>query len=39
MKLMSEKETADKKEAVISLLSLIFPDYKIVFTPRSLIFY
>lgn len=38
MKLMSEKETADKKEAVISLLSLIFPDYKIVFTPRSLIF-
>lgn len=38
MTIMSEKETADKKEAVKQLLLLTFPDYKVSFTPRSLIF-
>jgi len=38
MTIMSEKETADKKLAVQQVLSLFFPDYKVSFTPRSLIF-
>lgn len=37
MMVMNEKETADKKQAVIQLLSLVIPEYKAVFTPRSLI--
>lgn len=37
MMVMNEKETADKKQAVIQLLSLVIPEYKVVFTPRSLI--
>lgn len=36
MTIMTEKETKDKKEAVIQLSSLIFPNYKIIFTPRSM---
>lgn len=36
MMIMNEKETADKKAAVIQLLSLILPNYKISFTPRSM---
>jgi len=38
MTIMNEKETADKKEAVLSLLQLVFPQYKIIFSPRSIIF-
>lgn len=38
MTIMTEKETADKKEAVLSLLQLVFPQYKIIFSPRSIIF-
>ena len=34
MKIMSEKETADKKEAVKQILTLLFPDYKTIFTPN-----
>lgn len=36
MMIMNEKEAADKKQAVIQLLSLLLPDYKISFTPRSM---
>lgn len=38
MMVMSEKETADKKVATIDLLSLLFPGYKPLLTPQSLIF-
>lgn len=36
MTIMSEKETKDKKDAVVALLTLMFPKYKILFTPRSI---
>ena len=38
MTIMSQKETKDKKVAVMQLFSILFPDYKIVLTPRSIIF-
>ena len=38
MTVMSEKETKDKKDATLQVLSLMFPSYKITATPRSLIF-
>ena len=38
MTVMLEKETRDKKEATLSVLSLLFPEAKITLTPRSLIF-
>ena len=38
MTIMSEKETVDKKIAVEQMLSLFFPEYKMMLTPRSLIF-
>ena len=37
MTIMSEKETADKKAAVQQVCTLLFPDYKAIFTPRSMI--
>lgn len=37
MTIMQEKETADKKEAIKQLFPLILPQYKVVFTPRSLL--
>lgn len=36
MTVMQEKETRDKKKATQALLSLIFPNHKIMFTPRSI---
>lgn len=36
MTIMSESETADKKFAVQQLATLLFPEYKISFTPRSI---
>lgn len=36
MTLMTEKETKDKKDATKSLLTLMFPKYNILFTPRSI---
>ena len=36
MTIMSEKETREKKEAVTQVLSLLFPEYKIIFTPQSM---
>lgn len=38
MTIMTQKETADKKEAVQQLFQLLFPRYKINFLPSSLIF-
>ena len=38
MTVMSEKETKSKKDATLSVLQLLFPNYKIMFAPRSLIF-
>lgn len=38
MAMMTEKEAADKKEAVIQALSLILPKSKVFFTPRSMMF-
>ena len=37
MTMMNEKQIADKKESVIQVLSLLFPQAKVMFTPRSLI--
>lgn len=33
---MSEKETRDKKDAVMQLFSLLLPNYQVIFTPRSI---
>ena len=38
MMVMTEKETADKKRCVLDVLKLLFPDYKILLTPRSIVF-
>ena len=37
MTIMSERETADKKHAVQQVLMLMFPEYKTIITPRSLL--
>ena len=37
MTIMSEKETVDKKLAVQQIMTLFFPNYKMLLTPRSLI--
>lgn len=36
MMVMTEKEAKDKKDATVQVLQLLFPDYKPMFTPRSL---
>ena len=38
MTIMSEKDAADKKFAVQQLNTLLFPEYKVVFTPRTMLF-
>lgn len=38
MTVINEKEMIDKKESVLSVLTILFPDYKVLFTPRALIF-
>lgn len=38
MMIMSEKEMLEKRQAVYSILSLLFPEYKVNFTPSSIIF-
>lgn len=37
MTIMTQKETADKKQAVQQLFQLLFPMYKVNFTPRALL--
>ena len=38
MTIMRDKNTADKKQAVLKVLNILFPKYKIFITPNSLIF-
>lgn len=38
MTVMNEKETQDKKEKVLAVLTILFPKYKAALTPQSLIF-
>lgn len=38
MTVIGEKELVDKKKCVKDLLTLLFPDYTILITPRSLVF-
>lgn len=38
MMVMTEKETIDKKQQVLNTLRLLFPDYQVILTPRSLVF-
>ena len=37
MTIMSEKDTADKKAAVQQVCLLLFPNYKVMFTPNSML--
>jgi hypothetical protein len=37
MTIMSEKEAAEKKAAVQQVCTLLFPNSKVMFTPRSII--
>jgi hypothetical protein len=37
MTIINEAETKDKKNAIISVLNLIFPNYKVIFTPQSVL--
>lgn len=37
MTIIQEKEARDKKKAIIHTLSLLFPDYQVVFTPMSML--
>lgn len=37
MTVMTDKTTVDKKETVISVLMILFPGYKVIFTPRTLL--
>ena len=36
--IMTDKTTVDKKEDVIQVLNILFPTYKVILTPRSLLF-
>lgn len=38
MTVMTEQETKDKRQAVQKLFSLMFPNYSVLFTPRSIMF-
>ena len=37
MTMMNEKQVADKKQCTLQVLSLLLPNYQIVFTPRSMV--
>lgn len=37
MKVIEQQQTSEKKIALITLLSLLFPDYQAVFTPNSIL--
>ena len=37
MMMLNEKQMADKKQQVIQVLSLLFPSFKVAFTPRSML--
>ena len=38
MTIMNEKQTADKKLDVTTVLNVLFPNYKLIFTPRAIMF-
>ena len=38
MTIMFEREVADKKAHVMQLFTILFPDFKVSLTPRSIIF-
>ena len=38
MTIMSEKEAIEKRIAVEQISTLLFPSYKLTFTPRSMLF-
>lgn len=38
MAIMSEEQTYDKKVAVLDTLTLLLPEIKVIFTPRSMVF-
>lgn len=38
MMIMQEKQAKDQKKATQQVLTLLFPDYKVLFTPNSLLF-
>ena len=38
MMVMGDKTTVDKKNAVKAIITLLFPDYKFILTPQSLLF-
>lgn len=37
MTMMNEKQVADKKQCALQVLSLLLPNYQVVFTPRSMV--
>lgn len=37
MTVMMDKSTVDKRENVISVLMILFPEYRVIFTPRTLL--
>ena len=37
MTVMADKSTADKKQNVMSVLTVLFPGYKVIFMPRTLV--
>ena len=38
MTIMSEKKAAEQKEAVIKVLQILLPNYRVIFSPRSIMF-
>jgi len=38
MMIIQETEAKDKKEATKKVLTLLFPNYKVLFTPKTLLF-
>ena len=38
MTIMTEKEAAEKKHAVMQSCKLLFPNYKMIITPRGVVF-
>lgn len=38
MTMMMDKSTVDKKDSVLQLLNILFPQYRVLITPRSLLF-
>jgi len=38
MMIMQEKDAKEKKEDTKKVLTLLFPDYKVLFTPNSMLF-